>query len=155
MIEKSEQNTTIATKQPVKRTYGTITRVFQTMYIVITWLFALGVLVQAYLAGLGIFENAGWLKAHSGLGWSLGQFSILMLILLPLGRFPRKIVLLHLVLVLDVIIQVGLVSFFYAFHSSALTALHPVNALVLFIISTLLGARALGWVRSTRQRRGD
>ncbi|GHO55884.1 DUF6220 domain-containing protein [Ktedonobacter robiniae] len=154
MIEESKRNPT-DTVHPIKRVYGIVTRVFQVIYIIVTWLFALCVLIQAYFAGLGIFDNGGWLGVHSGLGWMLAMFSIFMLILLPLGRFPRKVVLLHLLLVVDVIFQVGLVSFLYAFHAPALTALHPVNALLLFIISALLGYSAFSWTRSTRQSRGD
>ncbi|GHO62146.1 hypothetical protein KSC_010380 [Ktedonobacter sp. SOSP1-52] len=109
--------------------------------------------IQAYLAGMGIFANASWLKDHSGLGWELAQLSILMLILLFLSRFPRRIILLHLLLIVDVIFQVGLVSFLRPFKNAALTALHPANALLLFGIATFLAYSVLKWMRSTRQAR--
>lgn len=152
MIENREQR---VIKPPVTHTYGAVTRIFQVIYVIVAWLFALGVLIQAYLAGMGIFANVSWLKDHSNLGWELGNFSILMLILLFLGRFPRQIILLHLLLIVDVVFQVGLVSFLRLFKVTALTALHPANALLLFGIATILAYRAHKWTRSTRQARRD
>ncbi|GHO49290.1 DUF6220 domain-containing protein [Ktedonospora formicarum] len=153
MIEQSKLDTTQQAR-PAKRPAGPITRTLRVLYIIAAWLFALGVLIQTYLAGMGIFVNASWLKEHSGLGWSLAELSILSLILLFPCRFPRKIILLHLLLILDIIFQVGLVSFFHGFNLPLLTALHPMNAVLLFVIATLLAYNTLIWTRSTRRKAG-
>jgi hypothetical protein len=130
------------------KTYHPIIRGIQYLYVGVAWLFVLAIGVQVYFAGLSIFINSSWIQVHSGLGWILAQTMIVMIVLVLLGRFPRNIILLYILLIVDVIIQVGLVSFFYAFHIKGLAAFHPLNALALFLIAILLAYRSLQWVRS-------
>ncbi|GHO71506.1 hypothetical protein KSC_103980 [Ktedonobacter sp. SOSP1-52] len=138
---------------PVRRVFAIISRVFQVLYIVVAWLFALSIVAQTYLAGMGLFAGATWLEVHGNIGWLLARFSILMLVFLLPARFPWKVVGLHALLIADVIFQVSLVSYFQAYKNPALTALHPANALLLFIIATVLAFSALKWTCTTFSKR--
>lgn len=139
------------TSQKVNRTYHPIIRGFQFLYMIIAWLFALCVACQAYLAGLGIFSSTTWLAIHGVLGFFLGDATVLMLLLVFLARFPFRIVLLNILLILDVLLQIMLVTALRALKQTALTALHPANALILFLLSLLLAYSALRWIRASKK----
>lgn len=133
--------------QQTRRSSSWIMRGLQYLYLIIAWLFVLGVACQAYLAGLGIFSNASWFEIHGTPGFMLGDLSLPMLLLVFLGRFPRKIVLPDIALLLDMLLQILLVTAFRGFKQPFLTALHPANALCLFLISLLLASTTLRWMR--------
>ena len=84
-----------------------LVQVLRAVYLVLAWIFAAGVLVQAYLAGLGIFAAGPWLEVHSGLGWTLALVAIGLLVLVFASRQPRQIVLLNLLLFVLLFVQVG------------------------------------------------
>jgi hypothetical protein len=96
----------------------------------------------AYLAGQGIFAAANWIHVHSGIGWLLALVSIGMLLLVFMSRQPRQVVLLNMLVFALMFVQVGLVSFFRAFRINELTALHPLNAMLLFGAAAMLALRA-------------
>ena len=108
----------------------------------VTSLFFLGVIVQFFLVGYGLFamkhgatiDNAKSLDAHRGLGWILSEFgAILMLILVLLAWPARRILGLWILLAVLAFFQGVLASSGY--HHWGLGMLHPVNALLLLGLS--------------------
>jgi hypothetical protein len=110
------------------------------------WLFAVGVLIQALLAGAGLFE---WfsLDVHRGFGY------IVAMLVIPLGLFgllswpDRRTGVLTVLLFGMAFVQPTLV---YAKDTMpAIAALHPVNALLMFWLAIVIGRRALGLARAS------
>ena len=108
----------------------------------VTSLFFLGVVVQFFLVGYGLFamkhgatiDNAKSLDAHRGLGWILAEFgSILMLILALLAWPSRRLLGAWILLAVLAFFQGVLASSGY--HHWGLGMLHPVNALLLLGLS--------------------
>jgi hypothetical protein len=111
-------------------------------------LFALGVLVQAFLAGAALVQlgGSGNFETHISFGYTaMGILALLVLIAAGLGRADRFQVWGSIALFLDYIVQTILPNF--RASSPAIAALHPVNALLLF------GLAAWMFVREIRARR--
>jgi hypothetical protein len=121
-----------------------------------TTLFALGVIVQFFLVGVGLFgmkhgatiDNAHSLNAHRDFGYILTEFGgglMLILVLLAWPK-PRTLGLYVLLVVLAFPVQPVLASTGY--HHRFVGMLHPVNALLLLGLSGYLSRYA--W--ATRRR---
>lgn len=136
-----------ATHPSASRTYSPLVRGFQALYLGTTGLFAACIALQAYLAGLSIFADGRYMAGHSALGFVLQFITLLMLPLALLGRFPLRIIGLHGLLLLDIVFQVGLVTFLRGLQQPMLTAAHAANALVLFLLAVTLAVRAGRWRR--------
>jgi hypothetical protein len=121
----------------------------------VTSLFVLGVVVQFFLVGYGLFamkhgatiDNAKSLDPHRGLGWILSEFgSILMLILVLLAWPSRRL--------LGAWILLAVLAFFQAilaasgYHHWGLGMFHPVNAIILLGLSGRLAHYA--WTTGKR-----
>src|SRR4051812_28288658 len=68
------------------------------------WLFCLGLAVQFFLAGLGVF-GGGSLDPHRGLGSAMQLVSILIVIVVALGPFEPKLKGMALALVVLTVLQ--------------------------------------------------
>jgi len=108
----------------------------------VTTVFLLGVIVQFFLVGYGLFamkhgatiDNAKSLDAHRGLGWILSEFGAgLMLILVLLAWPARRLVGLWILLAVLAFFQAILAASGY--HHWGLGMFHPVNALILLGLS--------------------
>ena len=108
----------------------------------VTTLFFLGVIVQFFLVGYGLFamkhgatiDNAKSLDAHRGLGWILSEFgAVLMLILVLLAWPARRLLGLWILLAVLAFFQAILAASGY--HHWGLGMFHPVNALILLGLS--------------------
>ena len=123
---------------------GTFTTWARYILIAFAWLFAVGVVVQIYLAGLGFFESGDFLADHTEFGHIIGPLAYLLPILALLGRvgWPRGIqaivvTVLYLVQVILPTLDAGYVA-----------ALHPLIAFLLLGGSFGLGMAVLRLVRS-------
>jgi hypothetical protein len=105
------------------------------------WLFAVGVLVQGYLAGaaLGQLGGTGDFSTHLALGYTLGILALAVLLLALAGRFPRGQIGWSGLLVLLYIVQTSLP--FLRSSSPAIAALHPANAMVLLVLAVVIAVR--------------
>jgi hypothetical protein len=112
----------------------------------VTTLFFLGVIVQFFLVGYGLFamkhgatiDNAKSLDAHRGLGFILSDFGAILILLLtllawpkPRAMFVRWILLAVLAFVQSILATVG-------WHHWGVGMFHPVNALLLAGLSGYL-----------------
>jgi hypothetical protein len=106
-------------------------------YVGLVWLFLVGVVIQVFLAGLGLFSSDPRdIALHVNLGWVLHLWPILILIAAAFGRVGRPTLLWVGALVATVLVQPFLPGL--APTSALLAALHLVNALLIFWIAVKL-----------------
>ena len=122
-----------------------ISRWSQFLYIFVAWLFALCIVVQAFLAGLSIFAGPTWWVIHVEAGHWFNPIPLLLLLLAFPGRFPRSIVLLSGLLFLQYEVQVALIEVVGSLHWPVLAAFHPVNAVVMFWVTVTVARQAQRW----------
>jgi hypothetical protein len=117
-------------------------------------LFFLGVIVQFFLVGYGLFamkagqtiDNAHSLNAHRGFGWALGEIGGALILILALVSWPKpKLLGLYILLVVLAFPVQGVLAS-SGVHHKWVGMLHPVNALILFGLSGALAHRA--WRRA-------
>jgi len=115
------------------------------LYAVISSCFVGGVLVQIFFAGIGAF-GADW-SWHLTFVHFLEPLPLLMVPAAFVGRLSWRLRLLPLALVFLVGVQ-------YAFANTAVpaAALHPVNAVLIFLISLYMTGRA--WAAVAGRRKG-
>jgi hypothetical protein len=121
------------------------------IHIGAAWLFAGGVLVQAYLAGQALTQlgGGGDFEAHRALGYSvMGILALVVLVMALVGRLPRAQVGLSALLFVLYIVQTSLPT--ARTSSPAIAALHPVNAMVLLVVAVVLGWRARAFTMTDR-----
>jgi hypothetical membrane protein len=109
-------------------------------YLVAAWLFVLCVLVQLFLAGLGVFDGAQNFATHRDFAYIFGWLALVMVVLGLIGRLPRRMIVGALLLFGLMALQ----SVFVAFRTQRpeLAALHPVNGGVILLLSVWLAQRA-------------
>ncbi len=125
----------------------------------VTTLFFLGVIVQFFLVGYGLFamkhggtttiDNAKSLDAHRNLGFILSDFGAILLLLLTLLAWPRPRGVLVRWIVLAVLAFVQSILATVGFHHWGVGMFHPVNALLLAGLSGYLTHYA--WRRSNQE----
>ena len=100
------------------------------------WLFAAGVVIQVFLAGLALFDTAARWGDHSSFGMMIGVLLLPVIVLVPLGRAGRKAIGMTAVLLVLFIVQVSLPTI----DAGWIAALHPLVAFALLGISEQLGS---------------
>lgn len=103
--------------------------------------FVAGCLLQVFLAGLGVFDSPLRFATHRDVGYLLGWFTLVILVLALLGREPRRIVGLSIL----VLVQFALQSVFVLLRPDypAIAALHPVNGFLILGVGTAIAR--LSW----------
>jgi hypothetical protein len=92
-------------------------------------------LIQVFLAGLGVFDDPRSFVTHREFGYLIGWFTLAILVLALLGREPRRIVGLSVLLM----VQFTLQSVFVGLRAEypAVAALHPVNGFLIVLVGAL------------------
>jgi hypothetical protein len=119
------------------------THIMRWIYVVSAWLIFGVVIVQFFLAGLGVF--AGDFQMHVALGYTILFLMLLMLVVALAARLPWRT--LGLVALLPVL--VFLQSIFIEAWSNGLAdiaALHVVNGLAIFSLASFLAVRSHAFV---------
>jgi hypothetical protein len=99
-------------------------------------LLAVGAIIQVFLAGLGVFDDASAFTTHRDVGYTLSLLPIVMAVLALVGGLPRRFAGLSALLFVLFILQ----SVFVAMRESmpAVAALHPLNGFLILAISIVL-----------------
>lgn len=118
-------------------------RAVRIAFVVTAWLFLACVVIQVFLAGLGVFAGVGNFETHRGFGYLFGWLTLVLLVLALIGRLGRRWVGLSVLVLLLFALQSVFVAFRDALPAAA--ALHPVNALAIFYVAQLMarGSRAV------------
>lgn len=110
----------------------------QALPIVAAVFVACGV-IQVFLAGLGVFDDARAFITHREFGYMFGWLTLVILVLALVGGAPRRSTGLAVLL----LVQFTLQSVFVALRTElpAIAALHPLNGFALLAVAVVL-ARA-------------
>jgi len=126
-------------------------RAFQWGYFSIASLFVLCVLFQVFMAGAGILVTGFWLGLHASFGYFIVLIPLLLLLPLSLlGGFPRFINWLNVLLALLALAQPMLL---WHLGLPIIAALHPVNALLIFVLPLFLLSRVWGLLNKKQKER--
>lgn len=118
-------------------------RAARVAYQWLAWLFVVCVLVQFFLAGLGVFAGASNFELHRNWAYTFGYLLIVMVAAALVGRMPRA----AWAAPLGVMVLFALQSVFVALRTDypAIAALHPVNAVAIFAASWWIARSSAGW----------
>jgi len=120
----------------------------RTGHLVAAWAFVVVVIVQVFLAGMGLFAGADNFRAHVAFGYSAVWIVVLLLPVFALvGRLPRRDVGLSFLLLALYIPQCLLPPIARSGGPAFVAALHPVNAMLLFALGVVIGWRAWQGIR--------
>ena len=121
-----------------------------TAYAAIALLIAVGVIVQVFLAGLGVF-GAESFDAHEGFGWMLHTAAIVVFLLALLGPRTGRAIGVSFGLLVLMTIQIMLVN--ARDDTPYLAALHPTLALFVLGLALLIGMPLVSRRRAASARR--
>jgi Family of unknown function (DUF6220) len=121
------------------------TRAMRWTYVVFAWLILAAVIVQFFLAGIGVFGGPGGFEAHVTLGYSLLLVTLIGLVLAFAARLPWSTTGLTALLPVLIVVQSLLIT---AWHGGLplVAALHPVNGLAIFALAGFLALRSRRYI---------
>ena len=118
-------------------------RIARPIHVVVSWLLVAGLLVQVFLAGMGVFDSSSMFATHRDFGYTLTLLPAVLIVTGLVGRFGRWEVIAAAVMLGQFILQSVLVL--QRDSNPAIAALHPVNGFVILLIAVWLARDA--WVR--------
>ena len=118
-------------------------------YAVLVWLYLVALVVQIFLAGLGLAGlGAGDMQLHRDLGWWLHLPILLILVAALLARVGRPTIWWVVAFFVSGAIQPILATMD---DLPAIAALHPVNAVILTLLTVKLALDAAPQLRAARE----
>jgi hypothetical protein len=105
------------------------------LHFVLAWLLVIGLVVQVWLAGRGVFDTTGF-DPHRSLGFTLSLLPVLLLILGVLGGMGRRVGWLAFAIFVLFIVQSVLVAVKGSYP--AIAALHPVNGFLILLLAIVV-----------------
>jgi hypothetical protein len=128
------------------------TRAMRWTYVVSAWIILAAVILQFFLAGMGVFVDARTFHLHAYLGYSLFFVLLIVLLIAFAARLPWRAIgltalLPALVFLQSVLIQIGRSGL------PAVAALHPVNGLAIFSLAGFLAVRSRHYVAARKSSR--
>lgn len=106
------------------------------VHLVLSVLFIAGLVVQVFLAGMGVFDGPARFETHRTWGYTLELFPVLLLIAGLVGRMGRRLALLAVAEFGLFILQSVLIAFRES--TPAIAALHPVNGFLILLIAIVI-----------------
>jgi len=126
-------------------------RLIRRAHLFVAWAFVAGVILQVFLAGLGVFDSPARFVDHVTWGYTLEILPVLLLALAAIGRLGRRQVTFAAALFGMFILQSILVALRADFPMVA--ALHPVNGFAILFLGTV-AAREAWAAREASESRG-
>ena len=114
--------------------------VLRTVHLVVAWLLVAGLVVQIFLAGLGVFRGPASFATHRDWGYLLELLPIVLLIVGLVAGLGRRPAILAAVIFGLFLLQ----SVFVVLRTDApeVAALHPVNGFVITLLAIVLARDA-------------
>jgi Family of unknown function (DUF6220) len=109
----------------------------RTAYPIVAGLFVACAVVQVFLAGLGVFDDANAFITHRNFGYLFGWLTLVLLVISLVGRMPRR----YVGLAVLILVLFSLQSVFVALRQDmpAVAALHPLNGFVILGVAAYTG----------------
>ncbi len=121
--------------------------VARSAHLVVAWLLVAGLVIQVFLAGLGVFSDPASFETHRDFGYMLELLPLILLVLGYMARLGRRAAGLAAGIFGLFLLQSVLVGF--RDDAPQIAALHPVNGFLITILAVILAHDA--WV----DRRGS
>ena len=118
-------------------------RIARPIHVVVAWLLVVGLLVQVFLAGMGVFDSSGAFATHRDFGYTLTLLPAVLIVTSAVGRFGRMETIAAAVMLGQFFLQSILVL--QRDSTPAIAALHPVNGVLILLIAVWLARDA--WAR--------
>ena len=115
-------------------------------------LLVVGLVLQVFLAGLGVFDDPTFFLTHRDTGYTLELWAFIVLIVAALARAGRGQVGMAAAILGLFFVQSILVAMRES--APAVAALHPVNGFLILLLSIVLARRAWEIARASRAERG-
>jgi Family of unknown function (DUF6220) len=115
-------------------------RVARPIHLVVAWLLVIGLLVQVFLAGMGVFDSSTAFTTHRDFGYTLTLLPVLLIVTSLVGGFGRPEAIAAAVMFGQFILQSVLVL--QRGSIPAIAALHPVNGFLILLIAVWLARDA-------------
>lgn len=115
-------------------------RIARPIHLAVAWLFVIALLVQVFLAGMGVFSSAAEFATHRDVGYTLMALPLVLIITGLVGGFGRWEVIAAVVMLGQFILQSILVL--QRDSVPAIAALHPVNGFLMLLIAVWLATDA-------------
>lgn len=127
-----------------QQTEAQMVGIARVVHHVIAWLLVAGLVVQVFLAGLGVFAGASNFATHRDTGYMLEILPFLLAIAAAVGRLGWRQIVLAAVIFGLFLVQ----SILILFRDSipAIAALHPVNGFVIVYLAVAVARGA--WARA-------
>jgi hypothetical protein len=118
------------------------------IYAVAASLLVVGVVLQVFLAGLGVFDDPTFFLTHRDTGYTLEGLAFFVIVFAAIARAGRAQIGIAALIFGLFLLQ----SVFVAVRVSApaVAALHPVNGFLILLLSIVLARRAWAFARATR-----
>ena len=115
-------------------------RLARQAHLVLSFLFVGGVVVQVFLAGLGVFDSPSMFLTHASWGYLLEIIPLILLVLAVVGRLGGRQILYAAALFGMFILQ----SVFVSLRGDLpmIAALHPVNGFAILFVGILTAREA-------------
>lgn len=115
-------------------------RFIRRAHLVVAWAFVAGIVVQVFLAGLGVFDDPATFSVHASWGYTLEVLPLLLLALAAVGRLGRR----QLIFPAAIFGMFMLQSIFVAVRADLpmVAALHPVNGFAILFVAVAMAREA-------------
>ena len=122
------------------------------LYAIAASILVVGLVLQVFLAGLGVFDDPTFFLTHRDTGYTLELVAFVVIVLAAIARAGRA--------------QVGIAALIFGLFllqsvfvgvretAPAVAALHPVNGFLILLLSIVLARRAWAFARATRAAAG-
>lgn len=111
-------------------------RIARPVHLVVAGLLVIGLFVQVFLAGMGVFSSATEFETHRQFGYTLTLLPVILIVTSIVGRFGRWEAIAAAVMFGQFILQSVLVL--QRESNPAIAALHPVNGFLVLLIAVWL-----------------
>ena len=124
-------------------------RIARPIHLAVAWLLVLGLLVQVFLAGMGVFAETSNFATHRDFGYALTALPLLLVITALAGGYGRGPAIAGGIMFGQFILQSILVL--QRDSVPAIAALHPVNGFLILLIATWVAWDAWHAFSATRR----
>lgn len=114
-------------------------------YVLLAWSFLVGVVVQVFFIGLGLFADGDGIELHRNLGWILHLAPLLVLAAAAVSRAGQR----HWLTALALAVVVFIVPILATMRddSPLIAALHPVAAVLAFWLAIVVAQNSIAAFR--------
>jgi Family of unknown function (DUF6220) len=115
-------------------------RIARPIHLAVAWLLVIGLIVQVFLAGMGVFDSSAMFITHRDFGYALTLLPVVLIVTSLVGGFGRMQAIAAAVMFGQFILQSVLVI--QRDSIPAIAALHPVNGFLILLIAVWLARDA-------------